>query len=217
MPFRHLPGVSERHFRRGKIMIHAGEEVECVYYLIKGTVYREVVTASGNESILSTKAGDNFVKSLVGVLMFYRPGPSTSDFIARTNCVCYRVPKDVCMRYLKEHPDLLEDVVRLAMAEYIRMFELFQMKSEGSTSSLLCELILRNAEARDGGFFLPKKYTNVEMAKFLSVHKVTVARILRVLKEEGCVARTKNGLQILDEAALWAYADGEKELVYRNI
>lgn len=91
------------------------------------------------------------------------------------------------------------------------------MKSEGSTSSLLCELILRNAEVRDGGAFLPKKYTNVEMAKFLSVHKVTVARILRVLKEEGCVARTKNGLQILDKAALWAYVDGEKELVYRNI
>lgn len=217
MPFRDLPGVVECRFRKGDTIIYDGEEVKYIYYLQKGTVYREVITESGNESILSTKTGDSLVHSLVGILILYRTGLSNSNFIARTNCLCYRIPKDVCMKYLLDHPPLLEDLVRLAMSECGRMFELFQMKSEGSTSSLLCELILRNAEARDGGVFLQKKYTNVEIAKFLSVHKVTVARILRVLKEEGCVARTKNGLEILDETKLQAYANGEKELVYRNV
>lgn len=93
MDFLTLPGVSECHFRKGDVLIYAGQEVDCVYYLKKGVIYREIITASGNESILSTKAGDRLVESLVGVLIFYRPGPSTSNFIAHTNCICYRIPK----------------------------------------------------------------------------------------------------------------------------
>lgn len=215
MDFLMLPGVSECHFRKGDVLIYAGQEVDCVYYLKKGVIYREIITASGNESILSTKAGDRLVESLVGVLIFYHPGPSTSNFIAHTNCICYRIPKKVCMDYLLEHPKLLEDVVRLSMEEYVRLYELFQVKQEGSAAGQLCKFLLEHSEETKEGRLLPKNYTNVTMAKFLSVHKVTVARIIRVLKEEGTVARTKEGLLLLSPDKLNAYAESEKTIGYR--
>ena len=59
------------------------------------------------------------------------------------------------------------------------------------------------------------KITNVEMAKFLSVHKVTVARILRALKEEQMIMRTADGLLLLEPEKLRQYAENQIELKYK--
>lgn len=131
MPFRDLPGVIQCRFKRGDYLIRSGERVEYIYYLLQGTVYRESVTATGTETILSSKISGNIVQSLVGILILYRrpyEGISNNDFIAHTNCVCYRIPVDVCMEYLRRHPALLEDVVRVSMDEYMHLMALFRPK-----------------------------------------------------------------------------------------
>lgn len=218
MPFRDLPGVTLCRFKRGDYLIRAGEQVEYVYYLLKGTVYRESVTDAGRERILSSKASGDIVQSLVGILILYRrpdTGVSSNDFIAHTNCACYRIPKDVCMEYLRRRPALLEDVVRTAMDEYMRLMALFQVKEEGHVAGQLCNLLLERGRETEQGVLVSKKFTNVEMAKFLSVHKVTVARILRVLKEEGSVARTTEGLLLKNPEKLQQYAENKLELKYK--
>lgn len=218
MPFRDLPGVTQCRFKQGECLISDGEYIDYVYYLVQGTVYRELLTDSGYESILSVKNGNSVVGSLVGILVLYRtdnPGLCNYNFIARTNCICYRVPKDVCMRYLREHPILLEDVVRTSMDEYNRLLDLFQAKREGGVAGRLCCFLLERSRDTEDGRILSKKYTNVEMSKFLSVHKVTVARILGALKDEGCVTRTEHGLQLLDIPALEDYAYRHKPLNYQ--
>ena len=218
MPFRDLPGVTKCHFKPGDCLIAAGERVDYIYYLQKGVVYRELLTDKGYESILSRKVGDSTVSSLIGILPWYRRhdvGISTNDFVAKTNCVCYRIPKDVCIEYLQQHHELLEELVRIAMEEYMRLMDLFQAKREGDVSSRLCRFLLKSSRDTEQGKILPKKYTNVEIAKFLSVHKVTVARILRALKEENCVVRTAEGLLLSDEAELEAYACQQKILEYK--
>ncbi len=109
MPFRDLPGVTQCRFQQGEYLISVGEQIDHVYYLVKGIVHREFLTVSGYESILSIKTGGSVVGALVGILLFYWPqnkGISDYNFIARTNCICYRVPKDVCMEYLRQHREL---------------------------------------------------------------------------------------------------------------
>ncbi len=218
MPFRDLPGVTQCRFQQGEYLISVGEQIDHVYYLVKGIVHREFLTVSGYESILSIKTGGSVVGALVGILLFYWPqnkGISDYNFIARTNCICYRVPKDVCMEYLRQHPDLLEDVVRTSMEEYARLLDLFQTKREGAAASRLCGFLLERSRDTEHGRILSKKYTNVEISKFLSVHKVTIARILGVLKEEGCIIRTVQGLQLLDIPTLEKYAYQHKPLNYQ--
>lgn len=219
MPFRDLPGVTQCRFKQGECLISDGESMEYVYYLRKGTVYREMLTANGYESILSVKQGNSVVASLVGILVLYRsdnPGLCNYNFIARTNCICYRIPKDVCMKYLREHPVLLEDVIRTSMDEYNRLLDLFLVKREGGVAGRLCGFLLERSRDTEVGRVLSKKYTNVEMSKFLSVHKGTVARILGVLKEKGWIVRTQQGLQLLDIPALEEYAYQNKQLDYQK-
>ena len=105
MPFHDLPGVTQCRFKRGEYLIRAGEPVEYVYYLLKGTVYREMTSASGHESIWGSKTGDNIMQSMVGVLTLYCGDGLTYspfDFIARTNCSCYCIPREVCLQYLRK-------------------------------------------------------------------------------------------------------------------
>ena len=47
------------------------------------------------------------------------------------------------------------------------------------------------------------------------MHKVTVARVLRALKEQGCVERTNQGLLLKNVPLLTAYVQGDKVLEYK--
>lgn len=218
MPFRNLPGVKKCSFQKGDYLITAGEKIDWVYYLVEGTVYRERTTATGYESILNSKTGNNVMSSLLGILIFYKrehADVSADDFIAKTDCVCYRIPKDVCMFYLREHPDLMEELVRCALDEYNKMMDLFQAKREGCVSGNLCKFLMEHSVNTEKGRLVPKKYTNVEIAKFLSVHKVTVARMIRVLKDEGQIERKPEGLYITNPEELQMYAEQKRSLDYK--
>ena len=103
MPFRELPGVVQCRFKKGECMLPAGEPVEYVYYLTKGTVYRELISDNGYESILSRKNSARVVQSLVGVLALYADVDGNilhSGFYAHTDCIAYKIPKAVCMACL---------------------------------------------------------------------------------------------------------------------
>ena len=219
MSFRDLPGAVQCRFRKGERLIRAGEPIEYIYYMVKGSVYREVVTDKGYESILSKKGGsDDIAHSLVGILAAYNRnigGVSTSDFIAHTDCIAYRIPVEICKDYLRQHPILLEEVVCCALDEYNRVLKMFQSRREGSGAARLCALLLERSKILDDGrMAVSRKCTNVELSKLLSIHKVTVSRMLRALKEEGVVERTPDGLIILDPKRLKQYADNALVLEY---
>ena len=63
MNFKDLPGIEPCFFKKGDILIHDGDRVDYIYYLRKGTVYREIVTETGIESILSCKAAASQIHS----------------------------------------------------------------------------------------------------------------------------------------------------------
>ena len=218
MPFRDLPGVTKCRFKKGETILKAGEPVEYVYYLTKGTVYREMITAKGYESILSCKKASDVADALVGVLTLYNMthnAISRYSFIAHTDCTCYQIPRDVCKTYLREHPDLLERVLSHAMREYTQLMNLFMSQREGSGAARLCALLLERAKQNaEGTLVVPKKCTNVELSKLLSIHKVTVSRMIRALREEGVVERVEVGMIVLQPERLKQYADNEDTLIY---
>ena len=217
MPFRDLPGVTQCRFKKGEKLIVAGEEIEYIYYLIKGTVYRELVTAKGYEGIFACKKSEDIADALVGILILYNKTGSVGsryDFVAHTDCTCYRIPKDVCMEYLRDHPVLLERVLEHAMRELTKMTQLFLARREGTATTHLCFLLLRRAKETENGLLVSRKLTNVEISKLLNVHKVTISRMLRALREEGVIERTSEGILILQPDRLKQYAKNEAILEY---
>ncbi len=73
MPLRQLQGASLCHFEKGDVLIAQDEKIDYLYYLIKGSVHRELLTPNGTEFILTIKSANksDYIRSLIGVLILY--------------------------------------------------------------------------------------------------------------------------------------------------
>lgn len=215
--FQELHGVESCFFRKGDRLIESGHPIEYVYYLRKGTVYREIVTDKGVESILSCKESGGLTDSLVGILHLYGPSStviSPNNFVAGTDCYCLRIPADECKAYLRRHPDLLEQLVGTALHECTYMMNLYLGKSEVPAPSLLCRWLLARLEKEADGVYYVPYYNYNDIAKFLNMHKVTVSRIFITLRNEKVLEKVGKGHLILDLPRMYAIANQEEQVRY---
>ncbi len=114
--FRQLSGAELCHFRKGEIIIKAGEAVEYIYYLMKGSVYRKIIARNGGETIVTVKKADGSLEALVGVVVLYRKERlSNSDFIAKTDCTCYKIPAESYLAMANQNPEILLATIDLLM------------------------------------------------------------------------------------------------------
>ncbi|MDO4280409.1 MAG: Crp/Fnr family transcriptional regulator [Peptococcaceae bacterium] len=216
MPFRHLPGVETCRFAPREVLIRRGEAMPYVYYLIRGTVKREVVTAEGSVMIMTIKESGKITGSIVGLLGIYDAkygNISPDDFIAENDCICYRIPVEVCKAYLRAHPILLEEALIMCLALFDEVEDRHK-QAEVSAPARLCEFLLLHSEERPEGSLLAKKYSNVELAKYIDAHSVTVSRIIACLQREGFVTRSTHGLCLTNIAELKAIANGKRKIKY---
>lgn len=118
------------------------------------------------------------------------------------------------MRYLGEHPELLAEALTMAIDLFDEMEALLLNKRDLKAPQLVSEFLLTHGVASAEGLLLPKKFSNVKIAKHLSMHSVTVSRIMSALKREGVVVRTAEGWLLRDTEALHEYLDGTRKMKY---
>ena len=219
MLFENLPGVMKCTFQTGERLLSAGDELDGIYYLAKGSVYRVMTRASGTETIVSEKIGGKGVSSLVGIFIIYtedQPYTVANDFIAQSECICYRIPIDTCREYIRQHLAMLEQLLYEFGREYRFMADRFWSSKEKSAPASLCVFLLKYSKHYGDKRILPKKYTNIEISKFISVHRVTVANILRALRNNGCIERSECGLLLKNVDLIKDYAEHRKILEYKG-
>lgn len=217
MNFTDLPGISPCFFKKGEILIKDGDLVDYVYYLRKGTVYREIVTDTGVESILSCKEGGGLTDSIIGILLLYGTEPpyiSGNNFVAGTDCYCLRIPAEAIKRYLYKRPELLEELVGTAVHECGYLMTLYLGKTEVPAPAALCYWMLERLEQDENGHSYLPNYRHDDIAKFLNLHKVTVSRIFSALRREGVLEKTPQGFYVRDMKRLRAYAENMRHLKY---
>lgn len=184
---------------------------------MSGSCHRSAITENGTEIIFGVKKpSDNFIQAILGVLILYGNNHiSVNNFVADNSCRCYRIPKQVVYDYVKDKPELLSQLISLAVHEVRELAGSFQARLEGKVANRLCEQLLKNAQLKSDKLLVSKDFSNYsKMGQLLGIHKVTVAKILKILKEEGIIKKDKNGLMILDEKRLKSYANSEKTLDY---
>lgn len=217
MNFTDLPGISPCFFKKGEILIKDGDLVDHVYYLRKGTVYREIVTDTGVESILSCKEGGGLTDSIIGILLLYGTEPpyiSGNNFVAGTDCYCLRIPAEAIKRYLYKRPELLEELVGTAVHECGYLMTLYLGKTEVPAPAALCYWMLERLEQDENGHSYLPNYRHDDIAKFLNLHKVTVSRIFSALRREGVLEKTPQGFFVRDMKRLRAFAENMRHLKY---
>lgn len=217
MPFHQLEGVEVCQFKAREYLMRRGDPMPYVYYLKRGVVNREILSKEGSILITTIKESGGITSSIVGLLEIfadYFEGKCTDDFVAVTDCVCYRIPVQVCKDYMRAHPALLEETLAMCINLFDDVEKAYSKKKDMSAASLVCEFLLLHYEVIDGKRLVAKKYTNVKIGKYVGVHSVTVSRVINCLRRNGVVARQAQGLEIMDVEGIRAYLRGEKKIKY---
>ena len=207
-----LPDSQTCRFVKGEYLIRQGEAMPYIYYLQSGRCERIEYSDCGDEIIFNTKMSGSGLNAVVGLNNLWNTEPvSFSSFLAKTNVICCRIDAALAKEALLLRPDILDAIISLQMDNYLRLRALFKCHQERRTPSLLCDLLLKQADPDpDGRLRLPKSLTNVSISRQLGVHQVTVAKIMAHLQKEALIKRTPQGLLLLDPQQLEAYANGQK-------
>ncbi len=224
MPLRNLPGATLCHFEKGDVLIEQDEKIEYLYYLVKGSVHRELLTPNGQEMILTIKSVDEseYIRSLIGVLVLYdqfeQYAVSDCTFIAKTECLCYRIPVASYREYEKSHEtEIMHQLLHYVMDNYHALFEMYYTKQHKNSAAQICTIILEHAKQIDEHLVFDKEISNIELGKRLDIHPTTVSKILNVLVENGALRKQKGlGFVITDKAFIQAVADNKIEISYRH-
>lgn len=209
-----MDGVVKCEFEKGSYIIRQGDKMDSLYYLVSGTCYRTLITERGDEIIYGIKESNNYIHSMLGVLTLFSNGISAYHFIAKSKCCCYKIPKEAFFQYVQDDADILSQLLHMATDNIRELVDSLQARNEGKVGNRLCKFLLSNAQDMQGVLLVSKGYSNATISKFLGIHKVTVAKILRALKEEGIIRKGKDGIVILNENKLTGYANDEKIIDY---
>jgi CRP-like cAMP-binding protein len=66
----------------------------------------------------------------------------------------------------------------------------------------ICSMLLEFSECVGGIYLMPRCFTQAEMAHFLSLHKITVAKVLKSLREAGFIRKDGQLIRLVDREAL---------------
>ncbi len=222
MPLRYLPEAECCHFKKGDYLIHQGEKLDYLYYLIDGRIHRTNLTPDGKEIIISVKKaenGDNYLRSLIGVLVLYdrhqQYGVPNCSFVAHTDCICYRIPIDSYRSFETQHQEeVLTQLISSVMDNYQELLDMRSTMFHKNASALLCTHILNRTTQLNEQLIFEKRVSQTETAKFLGIHPVNVSKIFNTLIKKGILEDNETHYTILDKESLEAVASGAFDLSY---
>jgi len=202
-------------FKKGDFIVHQGQPVDYIYYLSSGICMRTAITSKGDKIIYDKRIADKSAHCLLGALTLYCPEVvHTTNFVAKTSCICYKIHRSDFMAFLMAYPEVLHELMYMAMDRYNSLDKNFHSKQKGCIANRVCSFIMDNLVEKDNTLCLNKRFTNSEISRYLGVHRVTILRIIKKLESDGIIRRSSNGLQIIDGNQMLVYARDEEILNY---
>ncbi len=207
----------KREYCKGDFIIRQGEKAACVYYLTSGTCVRNIYSPRGDEITYGERRADGSASCLLGALTFYTDNQvHRTNFIAKTKCVCHVIRENQFREFLDEHPDVLHDLVGLALRSYNELNENFQAKLKGLAPSRIASYLLEHSSKVSDGVVFNGHLNMSGMGRELGMHRITVGKIIRAFGEEGLISYRGKTLYIIDPVALKVFADGLSTIDYQQ-
>jgi len=203
-------------FKKGTTFVEQGERIDYIYYLVSGTCYRRSITEKGNVLIINIKEPGDFVNSLVGVFALYTEKRTLrNSIIAATRCYCYKIPIETFSRFVEDKPEILTELLKLFSTYYREVLVNLQARQEGKVPNRLCEFLINKAEIKRDKLIVSKKNSsNAEISRLIGIHRVTVAKIIKALKNKGVILKENEEIVILNKEEMMRYVGAEKTLDY---
>ncbi|MCJ7435754.1 MAG: Crp/Fnr family transcriptional regulator [Anaerolineales bacterium] len=197
-----------RTFPKGSEIVDLVTPVNGVYFVKEGSVDVPLYTVHGPEKVLFY-VGPGCIFGEISC--FVGGGDEEASVRARTDCVLYFFSRDLIEGVIaNQHPHLLIELIR-ASAYKIRMFSVLLHDSLNSNHFMrVCKMLVylirfKEVEIAEGQrqVIIQPEMTQLDMARLMGIHRVTVTKAISRLKTMGIINRfSKKALEINDFPAL---------------
>ena len=200
--------ASCRRVAKGTVVLGMGSAMDGVTYVQEGVLETVLVTPNGPEKVLYF-VGEG---CLFGEVCFSVGGPNEEVFVkARTDCVLHFFSREAIEGPIaREHPELLLEMVRI-LGHIVRMYGI-QLQDSLSLDFFvrICRFLVylvrfKGAEPgrSQAHVLVASGVSQGDLARLLGVHRVTVTKAVKKLKDRGVVRSfTRRELEITDFSEL---------------
>ena len=193
-----------RQVRRGDVLHIAGDPVRHLYLLVEGWIGRIRANAAGETAFTALYIANDAVgvDAVAGGLL-------DDDIVALTDAVVLRVPRDVARAGIVADMDAAMVLVRLLTAETAFLREALMAVGRQSSTERLSTFVLQTYRrliaaglVAEGATRFELPLTQAQMAAVTGMTGVHVNRVLRLLRDGGCLDVRNGTARILDMALL---------------
>ncbi len=190
----------KQQFKKGEVLIHAGDAPSGIFFLQKGTVRMYLISRNGDELVLNLFKPVSFFPMSWGMNEL----PNFYYFEAMDDVIVCRAPREKVMVFLKKNPDVLLDLLsRLYRGIDGVLSRMAYLMAGNAYARLITELIIMTKRfgiaGKDGIAFA---ITEKELSSFAGMTRETVSREMRTLKAKNLVTFQKNILVVRSLDAL---------------
>jgi CRP-like cAMP-binding protein len=125
-----------------------------------------------------------------------------NSIVAKTPVRAYAIHHEHFFEVIEDDPGLYKDLSISLTQNLSNVLEHSYWLASADASTRLCLMLANFMEEVEGVFAIPRCLTYQEMGNFLSIHSVTVAKIVKSLVNEGIVVRKGHTLLISDPERL---------------
>lgn len=178
-----------------------------------------MLTDSGDEKIfMYFKAGNLF-----GYMRYVMPNErfaksyitiNLNTMIAKTQLRVRAINHDFFFDAIQKAPLLYKDLSVALTQNLSNVLEHSYWLASEDASTRLCLMILNFVEKQRNEYYLPRCFTYLEMGNFLSIHAVTIAKIVKNLIGMRILERHGHTIKIIDIDRLQRIAYKQSELIY---
>jgi CRP-like cAMP-binding protein len=179
----------ERHplqrYKKGQILIHAGDEPTHIFYLVSGKVKQYDISYRGDEVIL------NVFKPPAFFPMSYAVNKTSNDYFyeAEADLELHKAPIGDVLEFIKANQDVLYDLLsRVYRGTDGLLRKISRLMASPAKSRVLYELIIecrRFGNRRDGGYEVGLNESDIGARAGLA--RETVSREMQKLKSNGLI------------------------------
>lgn len=160
-------------------------QISGMYYLLNGAVSISYSTVAGRER-LALSIGPGCLFNEARTTSRYEPG---GRFTCTLDSVLYRFPENILSDadFICTHPDLVANVIQSMGLKMLIHYSFLTDMGIGSPETLLCRFILSLSRKNSGARSFAAEMTQQEIADLLGVHRTTLARAVRQIKQKGII------------------------------
>lgn len=187
--------ASMRRVSRGTAVVLAGDSIDCVYFVLNGSLKVLVSDEDGREVIL-TMLGQGDIFGEMGVV---DEAPRSATVTAVSSSDLVSIPQSDFRRILQDNFELcLRIMGNLAqrLREADRKIEsLALMDVYGRVARLLLDM----AETVNGETVVKRKISKQDIAKMIGASREMVSRVMKDLQTRGLIDETDHGIVLQDQ------------------